>query len=111
MSIHSTSQYYIHVYVHMYPCTSIYINGIEAHTASGMTKVSVKFQLCLSTQLAIIISTIYMEIHVYSILAKKEQEEKKENHPPHTPTTNRPTHVHIHTQKGQDKHVHVSLVY
>ena len=46
---------------------------------------------------------MYMEIHVhvYSILAKKEQEEEKENQPPHTQhkqtnTSNRPTHIYTH---------------
>ena len=39
----------------------------------------------------------YMEIHVYSILAKKEQKEEKENQPPHT--QHKQTNTHIHTPK------------
>ena len=51
---------------------------------------------------------IHMEIHVHSILAKKDQKEEKENQLPHTPNTHTypaqtDKHTHMHTQKEQDK--------
>ena len=44
-------------------------------------------------------SIIHMEIHVYSILAEKEQKEEKEKQPPPSHTQHKQTLTHTHKQQ------------
>ena len=42
---------------------------------------------------------LYMEIHVYNILAKKDQKEEKKNQPPQTQY--KQTNTHTHTKRTE----------